>query len=103
MADIKISQTALEAAQTAEVAGDIRATQDVVEAARSNEAAAELRGTQDALETVAFPPNEVWASQVCLEVLFPAYTPPTPASRRNHSFVGVWMGTGHADNASFSY
>lgn len=62
-----------------------------------------VRQTQAALEAVAFPPNEIWATQVCLEVLFPAPVPPAPASRRNHSFVGAWMGTGHEDNASFSY
>ena len=64
---------------------------------------ADIRESQAALETVAFPPNQIHATQVCLEVLFPAYTPPTPASRRNHSFIGVWMGTGHGDNVSFNF
>ena len=84
-------------------ASDIKQTQQALEVVHETPPSGAINATQGALETVAFPPNDIWQTQVCLEVLFPAYTPPTPASRRNHSFVGVWMGTGHADNASFSY
>lgn len=82
---------------------DVTISQGALETAHATPAAPGVLATQGALENVYVRPNEVWASQVCLEVLFPAYTPPAPASRRNHSFVGVWMGTGHEDNASFSY
>ena len=81
-------------------AGDARATQAALETAHVNPAADTIRATQGALENLYVRPNTVWATQICLEVAFPAYT---PASRRNHSFVGVWMGTGHADNASFNF
>ena len=84
-------------------ADQVKQSQQALEVAREAPSSAGVSQTQAALETVAFPPNAVWATQVCLEVLFPAYTPPTPASRRNHSFVGIWIGTGHEDNASFSY
>lgn len=101
--NIRQSQEALEIVQETPASAGIRETQAALEVAREAPPSALIHSTQAALETVSFPPNDVWASQVCLEVLFPGYTPPTPASRRNHSFIGVWMGTGHADNASFSY
>lgn len=84
-------------------ASDVKQTQVALETAHVNPAADDARATQSALEHLYVRPNVVFATQVCLEVAFPAYTPPVPASRRNHSFTGAYMGTGHADNASFNY
>lgn len=100
----RATQLAVEAlVSIAAPAADVRQTQTALEAARANESALDVRATQDALEVVQVPPNDLWTTAACLEVAFPGYTPPAPASRRNHSFIGVWMGTGHADNASFNF
>ena len=72
-------------------ASAIRQTQEILEVALVGPAAA-VNGTQAALETVSFPPNAIWATQVCLEVLFPAgWCPPCPPAtgKRNHSFIGT--------------
>ena len=98
-----VTQAALEVVHERLAAAGVSATQAAAEFVRQSPPASGLRASQGALEAVQFPPSDAWATQVCLEVLFPALPPPAPASRRNHSFIGVWMGTGHGDNASFSF
>lgn len=82
----------------------MKQTQAAIEVARIAPPSSAVKQTQAAIENIYLRPNAIRSSQVCLEVLFPADSwPPEALSRRNHSFVGVWMGTGHADNASFSF
>jgi hypothetical protein len=89
--EIRQTQEALEWAGTSPANADLRETQAAAEWAGTMPAASAVNATQAALEHVGFPPNDIWATQVCLEVLFPADEfpePPEPIARRNWLYSG---------------
>lgn len=96
-AGLKLSQEVLETAQFP--LNNLRLSQEVLEVAK--EQIVPVRLTQEVLEYAREPDNQSQVSQVCLEVMLAGEFLPVPP-RRNHSFIKVYMATGHGPNASFN-
>jgi len=85
---VRQTQEALEWAGTS-TAANLRQTQAAVEWAGTMPAATGVNQTQVAVEHMWFPPNEAWATQVCLEVVLSEEPPPEPEpARRNWLYSG---------------
>jgi hypothetical protein len=70
-------------------AAETRQTQAALEWAGTMPASTGVNETQAALEWIGLPPNQAWATQVCLEVVLSDEPPPEPpAARRNWLYSG---------------